>query len=97
VKPVVYFEYNRENMSQIGEDGLPTLRILHNLGYNWIIFFDNTGRFLTGTSLSNTDLINDLHDYADGRHGQICYYDLCIFHKSDDDIARSFLEQEKQI
>lgn len=90
--PVLYFEYNRENMDIIGEDGLSTLYALIELGYNNIAFLDNHNRCLMYTSLTQTDIIKQLHDYADGINGLIPHYDLCIFHKNDNDIAQDFLK-----
>jgi len=89
--PVLYFEYNRENMDIIGEDGLATLFSLSESGYDNIAFLDNHNRCLMYTSLAQKDIIQQLHNYADGIHGLIPHYDICIFHKTDSDIAREFL------
>jgi FkbM family methyltransferase len=95
VGPVIAFEYNRENMNAIGEPGLNTLFSLIDLGYSTIVFHDAAGRFLLSTNLNNEQLIRDLHDYADGKHGEIYYYDITVFHKTDSDIASSFEDGER--
>ncbi len=95
VSPVLFFEYNRENMDAIGEPGLDTLFMLAKLGYSRIVFHDSKGRFLESATLADRDLIKDLHDYADGPNGEIYYYDITLFHESDTDMAMMYLEAER--
>lgn len=95
VKPILYFEYNRDNMSKIGEDGISTLFLLDELGYNNILFYEAAGRFVLSTSLKNRKLIRQLHNYADGHNASIYYFDLCIFHEQDDDLAALFIKSEE--
>jgi FkbM family methyltransferase len=93
--PVITFEYNRDNMEAIGEKGLDTLAMLASFGYSQIIFHDCDGRFFCPTSMSDQMLIGDLHDYADGKHGAIYYFDLTLFHESDSDVAQAFVKTER--
>lgn len=95
VKPIIYFEYNRDNMTKIGEDGISTLFLLEQIGYNSALFYEAAGRFVLSTSLINKNLIRQLHNYADGYNSSIYYFDVCIFHEQDDDIAASFIESEE--
>ncbi|NOT90683.1 FkbM family methyltransferase [Ferruginibacter sp.] len=90
-KPVLFFEYNRENMDTIGEMGLPTLFSMANYGYDRIAILDNHNRCVVHTTLSQKDIIKQLHDYADGEKGLIPHYDICIFHSLDSDILDEFL------
>lgn len=94
-QPVLYFEYNRENMNAIKEDGISTLLSLKNFGYQQIIFFDNKNKYILDTNLNNTELITQLHHYADGINGMIPYFDICIFSEKDEDLFNVFLESEK--
>ena len=94
--PVIAFEYNRDNMQAIGEKGLDTLSMLSNLGYSQVAFHDPCGRFFSAATMSDTAFIRDLHDYADGRHGAIYYFDLTVFHENDIDVARTFVEAERE-
>jgi FkbM family methyltransferase len=94
-RPALMFEYNRDNMSAIGEKGLETLAMLRDLGYSEVAFHDCNGRFFTGAALSNDLLVRDLLDYADGRDGSIYYFDLAMFHQEDADIAREFISAER--
>ena len=83
-RPVIAFEYNRDNMEAIGEKGLDTLSLLSGLGYSQVAFHDCDGRFFATAPMSDTAFIRDLHDYADGKHGAIYYFDLTVFHRDDD-------------
>lgn len=94
-RPVIYFEYNRDNMEAIHENGLQTLLDLSGEGYERILFFDDRGRFVLSGSLSNRELIQDLHDYADGKNGLIYYYNICLVHGSDADLAESIIAGER--
>ncbi|MGA2852685.1 MAG: FkbM family methyltransferase [Verrucomicrobiota bacterium] len=93
--PVIAFEYNRDNMEALGEKGLDTLLLLSSLGYSQVVFHDCAGRFFCPATLSNQSLIKDLHDYADGRHGAIYYFDLTVFHENDSDVAKAFVSAER--
>jgi len=96
VRPVIAFEYNRDNMRRIGENGIETLSTLRDIGYDVILFYDGQGRLILSTTLSNAPLINDLHEYANGKNGAIYHYDLCVFHHDDEDIALAFQEAERR-
>lgn len=96
-KPVLYFEYNQDNMAAINEEGLSTLSQLQNFGYETILFFDDKGRYILSTTLNQHQVISELNNYADGKHGLIYYYNLCIFHKEDADMAKQIIDGEKKI
>lgn len=93
-KPVIFFEYNRTNMDAIKEDGLGTLLALEKFGYHSVIFFDNRGRYLLTTAISQKELIRELHQYADENNSEIAYYDICLFHDEDKDMAAQFVKGE---
>lgn len=93
-KPVVYFEYNRSNMEAIKEDGLSTLFSLEKFGYNAVIFFDNHGRYILTADIKEHELIRQLHNYSDEKNSGIAYYDICLFHEADSDMAKQFIAQE---
>ncbi len=97
-KPVIFLEYNRDNMNAIREDGLSTIYSLEKLGYRRILFYDDIGRFMVGTTLQNKESINNLHSYINTKKGLVYYYNLCLFHESDDDLAQltSLSENEFQ-
>jgi FkbM family methyltransferase len=93
-KPILFFEYDEVYLSKNNDDGLSTLKELETIGYNKIIFYDNFGRFLLSTKLKNFKLIEQLHSYIKGKKGAFPYFDLCIFHKTDDDMALECIKNE---
>jgi FkbM family methyltransferase len=96
-KPVIYFEYNRDNMSAIKEDGLTSIFALKEIGYDKIIFYDDKGKFILGTDITNKEIISDLHNYANGKNSLIYYYNICMFHANDNDLAQKVISTEKMI
>lgn len=96
-KPVIYFEYNRTNMDAIGEEGLSTLLTLGEVGYRSIVFFDNKGRYMLTAPIDQVSLITDLHRYAQEKNSCIAYYDICLFHEDDADLAQKFIEMENEL
>jgi len=91
--PVIYFEYNRSNMSPIKEDGLGTLLSMSRLGYTKVLFFDDEGRYLLQTELTEKKLITELHNYCDGS-GLISYLNICLISKEDEDLVDEIIEKE---
>lgn len=96
-RPVIYFEYNRTNMDAIGEDGLSTLLTLSAVGYRNVIFFDNKGRFIMNAPIDQEGIITDLHRYAQADNSCIAYYDICLFHEDDTDLAQQFIDSENSL
>jgi len=93
-KPVIYLEFNRDNMNAINEDGLSTILRLTTHGYDKILFFDDRGRYILTTRLNDKPLIESLVNYANGKDGLIYYYNLCIFHEEDSDLALNMAAAE---
>ncbi len=93
--PVLYFEYNGENMNKIGENGLDTVMQLKDYGYSIIYIFDCVNNLLQATTLDNFDTIKQLHEYAHKRNTMIPYFDICVFHTEDTALANDFLTAEK--
>jgi FkbM family methyltransferase len=97
VQPVIYIEYNRQNMEAIQEDGLSTVLALKEKGYQSILFYDDRGRFILATTLDNKELVSELHRYADGKNGLISYYNLCIISREDNDLVKTIVEKEASL
>jgi FkbM family methyltransferase len=93
--PVLYFEYNGENMSKIGEQGFETIMNLKNVGYRNIYIFDCIDNLIMATTLDDINTIKQLHDYAHTNNTMIPYFDICIFHSEDASLANDFLRIEK--
>ncbi len=96
VKPVVHFEYNREAMNSINESGVRTFNSMRELGYRKIVIWDNQGRFLLASDLGQQEILSDLDAYvSNGSKSAIAYWDVCIFHSEDDDIASKAIAVER--
>lgn len=95
--PVIFFEYNRANMKEIGEDGLSTLLSLGAAGYDRAGFFDHKGTLLAVTRLSQADVISSLHRYVSAPRNLAGYYDICLFHQTDTRLAELYFEQEMEL
>jgi FkbM family methyltransferase len=96
-KPIIYFEYNRSNMDAIGEDGLSTLLTLGAVGYRKVTLFDNKGRYLMSVDIDQENIMADLHKYAQAENSCIAYYDICLFHDDDSDLAQQFIDAENRL
>jgi FkbM family methyltransferase len=94
-RPMIYLEFNWDNMNAIEENGLNTIFALREAGYHKILFFDDRGKYILTTSLDHTELIQSLSDYADGKTGLIYYYNLCLLHEEDDDLASKIALAER--
>jgi len=94
--PIIFLEYNRDNMERIGEKGIDVLDMLREIGYSIVLVYEGMGRFILSASLNDTKMIRQLHGYIDGKKSAIYYFDLCVFHSSDEDIASAFIENEEK-
>lgn len=95
--PVIYFEFNVENMKAINEKGISTLFSFKKYDYEIIHIYDCFNKLLVATILDNSDIINQLHDYISTGSPMIPYYDICIFHRDDKDIASQFAHSSKLV
>ena len=96
-KPALFFEYDRVYLDALNEDGLSIYSFLKDLGYSSILFYDNYGRFLISVSIEQIKEIEQLDAYIAGKTGAFPYYDLCVFHKDDSDIAQQLIDKEVSI
>ena len=94
-KPVLFLEYDDKFLRQNNEDGLATLKALQNKGYDRIMYYDNFGRFLTSGRLGEMEFIEDMYLYIKDRKGAFPYFDLCIFHNSDETLADKVIAGER--
>lgn len=94
IHPVIFFEFDHFLLSQAGENGLDTISQLKNIGYTRIMFYDNNGRFLLDADLGDKKLMKELYHYTYRKSGAFPYYDVCVFHEEDHDIAESIIASE---
>jgi FkbM family methyltransferase len=94
-RPVIFAEYDTVFFAEHGEIGTTTLLTLENLGYDDIIYYNNLGKLIISSSLSNHLLVKQMDDYIDMKQRTpFPYYDIVLFHKDDKDIAKQFIEKE---
>jgi FkbM family methyltransferase len=95
VKPVILFEYNRDNLSAVESDPFSIFSWLEKRSYNTILFYESDGRFMLSTTLSNHKLLKQLYDYVDGKNAKIYYLDIIAFHSDQDELANEFVQREE--
>lgn len=83
-KPVVFFEYDPFFLAKQQEDPTAIFSILHSLGYNRLLLFDNLGHFVCEVSSNNALMLKELTAYYDD-NGQ-SYLDICAIHTIDEDL-----------
>lgn len=89
-KPVLFFEYNGENMKTIKENGYATLINLKQFGYNRVHVYDCINNLILVTTLDNEETLKQLDTYAQLDRSMIKYYDMCVFHEQDADLSSAF-------
>ncbi|MCX6162778.1 MAG: FkbM family methyltransferase [Ignavibacteriae bacterium] len=97
VKPVIFFEYDSVYLKEMNEDPFATFDILYDTGYNKAIYYDNFGRLLCSTDLSNKRQICQFYKYIKDYKGSFHYYDICLFHQEDDTLADFVINKEEHI
>jgi FkbM family methyltransferase len=93
-KPVIVFEYDRRTQENARENGLDILGTLQSCGYDLILFYDNVGRYVCSSNVRNVGFLNEMHAYISKRKGLITYYDICVFHDSDNLAGRELIASE---
>lgn len=94
-RPALLFEFNHQNLTKLGEDGLKIFPHLASLGYDRIMIYDGQGFFMLAGNLSETATLADLDAYAKNVAG-LFYYDFIVFHQTDTELAEKFLTRERQ-
>ena len=94
-QPALLFEFNHQNLTKLGEDGLKIFPHLANLGYDRLMVYDGQGFFMLASRLAEMATLTDLDAYAKNVAG-LFYYDFCVFHQTDNDLAETFLVRERQ-
>jgi FkbM family methyltransferase len=93
-KPVVAFEYNRDNMDAISEPGLRIFPYLESLGYEGLMTYDNYGRYFMATTVTNIGLLTDLDRYTRRPKRGVFYFDVVAFPKRESVLFRRFRDAE---
>lgn len=95
-KPVLFFEYDAVYLADNKEDGWATLALLRDVAhYEQALYYDNFGRFLCSFSLKNERLAKQLFRYMQANKGAFPYFDVCLFHENDTDLAEKIIQEEE--
>ena len=84
-RPVIFFEYDPFFLTKQGDDGISIFPILSSIGYSKMLIYDNFGDYILSTELTNSVIIEEIHNYFSGRGGNR-YCDICVFHSDDNDL-----------
>lgn len=95
-KPVLFFEYDSVFLKEQNEDGLAIFEDFANLGYKTALYYDNYGKFVISTAIDNKALIAQLYAYINKKEGAYLYYDVCLFHQDDEDLAQACIQKEME-
>ena len=93
-KPVLFFEYDYDLSKQQNEEPIEILSILRSKGYNGIIYYDNFGKLICATSLQNDLQLKILDRYIQNGKGSFPYYDVFVFHQSDESLMKEIIAGE---
>lgn len=96
IKPVLFFEYDATILMENEENPFLFFEKLAIEGYKDILFYDNFGKLLLATTLQEIQLLHFLHHYILGKQTKVTYWDVCIFHQTDQALAKEFIEKEMQ-
>ena len=94
VKPVIFFEYDPYLFEQQADDGFSIFQTLLTLGYRAVLLYSNTGDYMCSACLTNTDFLEEMHEYVSGRRGQF-YFDICVFADEDMDLLENIRQSER--
>lgn len=93
VYPVLFFEFD-PNLIRKTEDPYGFLEYLHSLDYEYLMFYTNSGDFLTSLSFSENKLIaRQLVEYFSGRN-TLLFADICAFHRNDRSLFEECVDSE---
>ncbi len=96
VKPVLLFEFNRDNLRVTETNPFEIFSWLLQNGYDQILIYESDGRFMFSSDLKDLRFLKQLYDYIDGSQAKIYYIDLVVFHSEDKWLAKDFIKTEEE-
>lgn len=81
VKPIIFFEWSKEELNIQRENELSIFPELEAMGYKDILLFDNFGNKLLSISSANIEVLEYMANYTMNNDKRICYYDVLAIHK----------------
>jgi FkbM family methyltransferase len=91
-KPALFFEFYPDCIRREAGDPDGLFELLLRQGYNFFIFYDNTGNLLEALDGSQTDQFRSLRRYCELRNS---YFDVAAFHADDAGLGRDFYAAER--
>ncbi len=91
-KPALFFEFYPECIRREAGDPDAVFDLLRRHGYDFFIFYDNTGYLLAAVDGSQTDQLRSLRRYCELRSS---YFDVAAFQAGDDRLGRDFYAAER--
>jgi FkbM family methyltransferase len=93
-RPVLFLEYDPFLFRNQPYDGYSLFGDLQSAGYEYGVFYDNTGDYLVSAHLGeNRSVVADVQAYYSGRGGSE-YADVCVFHHEDRDLGHQIRDFE---
>lgn len=93
-KPIIFFEYDPFFLEKQGEDNIEIFKILKEIGYRYLMIYDNFGEYIISLDLiKDTEKIEEIKCYFSGNYGEK-YCDISIFHIEDKDLFKYSRESE---
>jgi FkbM family methyltransferase len=99
-RPVIFFEYNPTFTLNDPIAGPATINCLGDIGYEYFLYFDNFGNYLTSLRVDEQDHMIDLHAYllSNQRFGIVVYYfDICAVHRDDASLVSAIRRNQLNI
>lgn len=95
VRPVIFFEYDRDFLNEQNDYGFEIFDSLFDIGYEKLLVYDCLGNFLLPIEKNNFNTVFCYLDrYIKGKHNAIMYFDICLFHDMDSDLFDEILDYE---
>lgn len=92
-RPAIFFEFSPFLADGDGQPLLGAVEVLCSLGYQQLLFYDNTGEFTVTVEASERSRIEELHAHALA-WGEERYWDVAAFHEDDRDVAHRLRSRE---
>ena len=80
-KPLLFFEWSKEDLNIQGENELSIFPKLEAMGYRDLLLFDNFGNKMLLTTTDNTKVLEYMANYTVNKDKLIHYYDILAIHK----------------
>lgn len=93
-KCIVFCEFKPYQFEAICAEAKSFFASMKTIGYNYVLFWQNTGEFVLGSHLGNLDILDDMYKYFYG-DGSYPYADICLLHNEDQDLFELIRNEEK--